>query len=129
MNRKKYQKITEERFVEVINEEYQNAKKTLNPLLSSWHRSAVKFLWKKKMGNIGGSCYKFSRTIALNSKYKESQEMRWDLDCFRRTVRHEIAHLVYSGHGGMFKRALELLGGSRFQGQPAYQKPEPNKNI
>lgn len=124
-------RITEEPFASIIREEYQEAKRRLNPLLSQWHFSSVKFYWQENKTRDGGWCAWFQKKIYLNHEYRDAPtDARWTEQMFRMCLRHEIAHLVYHNHGGMFLRALELLEGHRYVGHPAYsreQKVKPTK--
>lgn len=128
---RKTKRITEEPYASIIREEYQEAKRRLSPLLSNWHYSSVKFSWdNNKRSKSGGVCWTGLKRIVMNVNYRDCREGKWTEEMFRMTLRHEIAHLVYANHGGMFLRALELLQGHRYVGAPAYtreKKVKPSK--
>ena len=120
-------RITEEPYVSIINEEYQEAKRRLAPRLSAWHRSAVKFYWSDRKISSGGTCFSGLKKITMNKRYRDDAAGTWSPEMFRMTVRHEICHLIESNHGSRFLRLLELLQGHRFVGAPAYERKQPTK--
>lgn len=120
----KFTRVKEDWAMAIIREEYQEAKRRLHPRLSGWHFSAVKFLWTEgRYKKHVGTCWWFSKRIAMSYKFREHQEGFGEED-FRLCLRHELAHLgnQRSGHGGQFLRFLELLKGQRYHGQAAYER-------
>lgn len=128
MTHKKWKNISEEPFKSIINEEYQEAKRRLYPLLKGNNRSFIKFRWHIGKTRYGGTCNKYSKTIHMNENFlKNPCHQNWTERMFRLCLRHEIAHLVYPNHSGMFLRALELLEGHRYVGHEAYTRQSPVK--
>jgi hypothetical protein len=112
MNKATLKRITEEPFISILKEEWKRAKK-LRPLMS---RKQPNYFWKKMNGNVAAWCFKrFSfrdlrPTLIFTDRYLN---LKIDRDIFRRTVRHEIAHIGTIHHGEAFKRALKILDGCK----------------
>ena len=123
--------IKESRFKDIVNEEYARAKRLLNPLLKGLNRSFVKIVWGNKLRKYGGYCWKHSRLIILNHKYRDnSSENNWNEENFRMTLRHEIVHLANkngSVHDGLFHSLLKVISGHRYVGAPAFEGKEPKQ--
>jgi hypothetical protein len=128
MNHKKLEVIKEKEIQTVINEEYQRAKRILNPMLKGINRSSVRFYWGKRMKTYGGWCNWYNREITMSHKYRDVKEGEWSWDNFILTLRHELAHLAVRGtdpsHGAKFLMTLKNLQGHRFVGQPIYEGPK-----
>jgi len=122
MNHNTHQVVKEPKFLEIINEEYQRAKRILNPMLKGVNRSFVKFYWWKRKRAWGGSCSIWNKTICFNKNYKDGKEEKWSKEQFILMLRHEIAHLAVNerGHGARFLNALKLVEGHRYVGEPVY---------
>ena len=110
-------RITEKKFLNIINEEYSEIKKILHPRYKGINRSFVKFYWLTRKQGRGGVCWQKSKKIVINPNCRESEEE------FRSTVRHEIVHLIEPNHGDKFLRCLEAVKGGRFVGSPAFIMP------
>lgn len=124
LSKTKYERIREKEIVLILREEYARTKRILKKRFKGMHFSSLKFFWYKRKNNRGGECWYKNRYIALNRRYRNGD---WSVEQMRRTIRHEMVHLIERGHGKSFLDALELVEGSRYTGNPAYQNQKPKK--
>lgn len=125
-------KIKESPFKDIINEEWKRYKK----IYSHAKQTKPEFSWAKTLRNNWVACihrcYNFKKhkivhkiQYRLNLRYLEQTQE--NLEKFRKTTRHELAHINTSGHGKDFLRKLAILEGERYATYG--QLPKIPKNI
>lgn len=121
---RKNPRIKEKEFVSILREEFARSRGILKMAFRGIHYSSVNWYWFNKRKSRVGECWRNSRTIYFTKDYLEGKR---PIEDFRLCIRHELVHLVAPAgehHGKEFLGMLELLGGHRYAGQPAYEKPK-----
>jgi len=124
---RQYKRISEKPYKQICDSEWKRARKVLAPLLDNVSKPV--FLWSSGMRRYYGFCYgcrsnqlrrignKWYKTsvIAITTKYKDPEYI-CEEDEFRKTISHEIAHLVPTSkhHDAIFMRSIQALGTTRY---------------
>jgi len=106
--------IKEEPFKSIIEEEWKRSKEIF-PLLSVNYKP--RFKWSNFKGNRDACCWKRGNRdfqIEFTIKYLKNLG-KYSIEIFRKTLRHEIAHILQQNHSKQFKKIVDKLEGCQYR--------------